>query len=123
ECAGQLEVRDIIAIKHDQRGEVVIWRRAQRALAVQREHTLAPLLAAPRAIFALTIEIVDLFFGHALELRAGIFRTAWLHFRDLPRRRHAAGPVLNRVADIIARSCRDCRYVPSAVPSAIGQQL
>src|SRR5262249_40458506 len=36
-----------------------------------------------------------LFLGHALELRAGIFRTAWLHVQDLLRRRPAAGPALN----------------------------
>src|SRR5262249_18085554 len=95
EGARQLEMRDILAVEHNQRGEIVIRRRSQRALAVQGQHALAPLLATSDALLALAVEIVDLFLGHALELRAGIFRTAWLHVQDLLRRRPAAGPALN----------------------------
>src|SRR4029079_5151902 len=102
EGARQLEVRHVLAIKHDQRREIIIGRRAQRSLPIQRKHALTPLLSAPRPLLALVVEVVDLFLSQALELRAGIFRTAWLHLQDLLSYRHGAGPVLNYMAYAVA---------------------
>ena len=59
-------MRHIVAIKQHKRGVVVVLRRADRPARIQRNHALAPLLAALCPILAFAVEVVDLLFGQAL---------------------------------------------------------